>query len=664
MKTYPITSNSLFTRELKIASFFVVLFFILLITAFKSEEQLPDFNTDLLPTETNKHAGVLPADPPQNFKHQTAHVNGINIHYVIGGSGEPLILLHGFGQNWYMWNRILPELSKYFTVIAPDLRGIGESDKPEDGYDKKTMASDIHELVKQLGYQHINLAGHDIGLMVAYAYAAQYSEEVNKLALLDALLPGVEPVWTQLSNTIWHFGFFQRPVAASLIAGHEREFFQDFWPQQLGSNKAAFHQAETNEFIRAYATDGSIRGSLNWYKYFKQDVIDNHTFMMQPLQMPVLAMAGEYSTASFLADHLNKIATNVKEVKIMGAGHWLVQEQTDAVQKELLQFFTSDQTNNNMMYHAATFLNKKAPTTEEKATPRQLVDALHTAFGEHHARAVHAKGIILTGEFTPHADAANWTKAFHLQKTKSKVIIRFSDFTGIPNIPDNAGAANPRGLAIKFIMPDGANTDIVGHSFNGFPTPTPDEFRELLLAIGASGPDASKPTALDQFLASHPVAKTFLTTQKTPASFATINYYGVNAFKFTNAKGESHYIRYQFIPVSGEQLITPEQADKAGPDYLVTEIKNRIAKHSFEFYLYAEIAADGDKIEDPSIAWPENRKKVLLGVINITKLSSNAADEDKALFFIPNNLPDGIETADPMLDFRAKAYPISVKERQ
>jgi len=111
---------------------------------------------------------------PPNFSRETAKVNAVNIHYVIGGKGEPLVLVHGFGQNWYMWNRLLAELSKHFTVVVPDLRGVGESDKPAGGYDKKTMATDIHELVKKLGYKSINLAGHDIGLMVVYAYAAQF----------------------------------------------------------------------------------------------------------------------------------------------------------------------------------------------------------------------------------------------------------------------------------------------------------------------------------------------------------------------------------------------------------------------------------------------------------------------------------------------------------
>jgi pimeloyl-ACP methyl ester carboxylesterase len=278
-----------------------------------------------------------PAQPPANFKHQMAKVNGLNLHYVIGGQGEPLVLIHGFGQNWYMWNRLLPELSKHFTVIAPDLRGSGESDKPESGYDKKTMATDVHELVKQLGYDKINLVGHDIGLMVAYAYAAQFGNEVKKVALLDALIPGVEPVWTKLYTSVWHFGFFARPVAGDIVAGHEREFMTDFWPQ-VGHVKNPFTKDEEDEFIRAFSVKGATTGNFHWFGEFPQDVKDNEVFMKNKLKMPLLAMGGEYFSAPFLATHSKLVAENVSEVKIAGSGHWIVQEQTAQVQKGLLDF--------------------------------------------------------------------------------------------------------------------------------------------------------------------------------------------------------------------------------------------------------------------------------------------------------------------------------------
>jgi catalase len=305
-------------------------------------------------------------------------------------------------------------------------------------------------------------------------------------------------------------------------------------------------------------------------------------------------------------------------------------------------------------------------TTEvnQRHSPGELVEALHTTFGSHHARAVHAKGILLAGVFTPDPHAAMLTRARHLQNQASVVTLRFSDFTGLPDIPDTSPSANPRGLALKFTMPDGSTTDIVGHSFNGFPTSTSDEFRDLLLAIAASGHDAAKPTALDGFLASHPVAKAFLTTQRTPASYATITYYGVNSFEFTNSRGESRYVRYQFVPEDGEQLLTPEQVAKSGPDYLSEGIKARVAKGPFRFAYYAQLAEPGDRIADPSIAWPDTRARVLLGTIEVRSLAPNAPAEDRALAFSPTNLPEGIKPADPMLTFRARAYPISVKERQ
>ena len=315
-----------------------VLLLAIIVSACNQRPNTPIGMADTVTVPGNSTSEVKAALPPPNFKHQSAQVNGINIHYVIGGEGEPLVLVHGFGQNWYMWNRLLPELSKHFTVIAPDLRGVGESDKPASGYDKKTMASDIHELVKHLGYKKINLAGHDIGLMVAYAYAAQYGAEVKKLALMDALLPGIEPVWGQYSKVSWWFGFFARPVAGDLVAGQAGEFLTDFWPI-VGHVKNAFTEEETNEFIRAYSTPGATAGSFHWFGAFPQDAEDNLQLMKHKLKMPLLAMGSEYLAAPFLADHSRIIAENVKEVKIMGAGHWIVQEQTDQVQKGLMDFF-------------------------------------------------------------------------------------------------------------------------------------------------------------------------------------------------------------------------------------------------------------------------------------------------------------------------------------
>src|SRR4051812_44102316 len=164
MKTNLLKTTFLNLKSKTVQFLTFALLLLVLISCNKKTEETPV--TETTPAASSETTETAPANPPANFKHDYAEVNGVKIHYVIGGKGDPLVLVHGFGQNWYMWNRLLPELSKHFTVIAPDLRGVGESDKPEGGYDKKNMAKDIHELVKKLGYNNINLAGHDIGLMV------------------------------------------------------------------------------------------------------------------------------------------------------------------------------------------------------------------------------------------------------------------------------------------------------------------------------------------------------------------------------------------------------------------------------------------------------------------------------------------------------------------
>src|ERR1700761_8933752 len=288
--------------------------------------------------QVNKNETVKPAAASLGFKHKYAEVNGVKIHYVIGGKGEPLLLVHGFGQNWYMWNRLLPELSKHFTLIVPDLRGVGESSKPAGGYDKKTMATDLHELMKKLGYQHIDIAGHDIGLMVAYAYAAQYPADVKKLALMDALLPGVEPVWSQVRAQAWWFGFFAQPHSGELVSGKVGLFFTDFWPT-VGFQKNAFTTAEKNEFIRAYSVPGATTGAFHWFGEFNQDAKDNVEFAKNKLPMPLLAVGSDHFAGAFLAAHCRLVAANVQEAIINDSGHWVVQEQTEQVKKALMDFF-------------------------------------------------------------------------------------------------------------------------------------------------------------------------------------------------------------------------------------------------------------------------------------------------------------------------------------
>jgi pimeloyl-ACP methyl ester carboxylesterase len=279
---------------------------------------------------------LKPAPLLKGFSNRYAIVNGVKIHYVIGGHGTPLMLVHGFPQNWYMWNRLLPELSKHFTVIAPDLRGVGESGKPQGGYDKKNMAIDLHELSKKLGYRKIDIAGHDIGMMVVYAYAAQFPNEVNKLALLDALIPGVEPVWSQVKAQAWWFGFFTQPHSSEIAEGRMNLFLQDFFPAvSFVQNSFTLH--EKAEFTRAYSVRGATRASFLWF-VFEQDIKDNQEFRKNKLAMPVLAMGSDHF-APFLGEHVRLVASNVKDCLITSSGHWILQERPEQVQKGLLDFF-------------------------------------------------------------------------------------------------------------------------------------------------------------------------------------------------------------------------------------------------------------------------------------------------------------------------------------
>lgn len=307
-----------------------------------------------------------------------------------------------------------------------------------------------------------------------------------------------------------------------------------------------------------------------------------------------------------------------------------------------------------------------APTPQTlPPAPQKMVDALYSAFGDNHSRAVHAKGIMAAGTFQPAPEAARLSKAAIFAHGSLPILVRFSNFTGIPTIPDTIGDANPRGLAIKFQMTDGSSADVITHSFNGFPTATTEEFRQLLLAIGSSGAGATKPTALDAFLATHPIAKTFLTTQKPfPESYATLSYFGVNAFEFTDAKEHRRFVRYRFVPVDGEGFLSKEVLASAGANYLQSELPARLAKAPIAFTWYAQIAEAPDIIGDPSIAWPESRQLVRLGTIRIDRMVSDPVTTDKGTLFLPLNVPVGIAPADPMLGIRQGAYPLSFKHRQ
>lgn len=302
---------------------------------------------------------------------------------------------------------------------------------------------------------------------------------------------------------------------------------------------------------------------------------------------------------------------------------------------------------------------------EAAPSPDVVVDALNGVFGVHQgARPVHAKGTVLTGTFTASPEASSLSTAPHLQAGSSvPVTVRFSNFAGIPTLADNEGLASPRGMAVKFKLADGSDTDIVAHSFNGFPAATTREFHQLLIALGTSKPDTPKPTPLDTFLGEHPIAKAFLTAAKpNPVSYASLPYYGVNAFKFTSKDGHAAFVRYQIVPAGGEHYLTEGDAKAATASYLSDEIKKRVAEGPVMFTVVAQIADAGDKVDDPSIAWPADRKTVSLGTISLTKSTGDDA-ANKELVFMPNAIPAGIDAADPMIADRGAVYAASFARR-
>jgi catalase len=312
-------------------------------------------------------------------------------------------------------------------------------------------------------------------------------------------------------------------------------------------------------------------------------------------------------------------------------------------------------------------LQAQTASTPPQTTPTALVDAMNGLFGKQtYGRAIHAKGIVLEGVFTPSRGATAITTAKHLgpQSVSTPVFVRFSSFAGIPSISDTDDLAQPRGMAIKFRLPDGSETDIVSHSYNGFPTATAGEFEMLLRALAKSGPGTQAPTPADQFIATHPIAKTFLTSQGLPpASFATVNYYGVNSFRFTNAKGESVFGRYQIVPAGPTQLLTKEEAAAASKDYLEQEIAKRLSGNPARFTLQVQLAEAGDKIDDPSVAWPASRRIVKLGEIVVSKVLADSDAQERKLMFTPSAVVEGIEPADPMIAMRGAAYGVSYGRR-
>jgi pimeloyl-ACP methyl ester carboxylesterase len=275
------------------------------------------------------------AQAPQS---RFANVNGVRLHYLTAGKGDPVVLLHGYAETSHMWLPLIAELAKTHAVVAPDLRGAGQSSTPPDGYAKAAMAQDIHALARKLGYERIRIVGHDIGLMVAYAYAAQYPSEVDRIVLMDAFLPGVgkwRDVW--LMRDLWHFHFYGKTPLA-LVHGRERIYFEHFWNDFAANPKHSVPERDRRIYAKAYARPGGMRSGFEYFRTFEQDAKEFALFAQAPLPMPMLVLTGEKASGDFLIEQGRQVATNVEGVVVPGSGHWLMEEARDQVIAKLVEF--------------------------------------------------------------------------------------------------------------------------------------------------------------------------------------------------------------------------------------------------------------------------------------------------------------------------------------
>jgi pimeloyl-ACP methyl ester carboxylesterase len=270
------------------------------------------------------------------FSHHTASVNGIQLHYVMGGKGNPVVLLHGWPETWYEWRHVMPALAKNYTVIAPDLRGLGDSSKPDSGYDGNTTAEDIYQLLSKLEFNNIYLVAHDVGVQTAYSYAAAHPGNVSKLVILEAPVIGFFP--TGAEDRLWWFSFHQTPdIPEMLTAGKEREYLS--WFYRLAYNPSAITQEDINEYVSHYSAPGGMRAGFEYYRAFPISEEQNKELAKVKLPMPVLTLGGEYSFGSAVFDSMKLLATDVRGVIVPLSGHWIPDEQPDFLIKELAKFF-------------------------------------------------------------------------------------------------------------------------------------------------------------------------------------------------------------------------------------------------------------------------------------------------------------------------------------
>ena len=269
---------------------------------------------------------------------QNAEVNGIKLHYLRSGKGPAVLLLHGYTQTSRMWRPIMPLLAEKFTVIAPDLPGIGDSEIPKSGLDMKSSAISIHSLVKSLGIEKARVVGHDIGLMVAYAYAAQFPSETGKLVVMDAFLPGVAG-WEDVYNNpgIWHFRF-NGATPEALVKGRERIYFEHFWNNFAADMTHSLPEADRAAYAAAYARPGRMHAGWEYFVSFQQAARDFAELSKTKLTMPVLAIGGEKANGTVLGEQMKLVATDATMLVLKNCGHWVMEEKPKETTDALMKF--------------------------------------------------------------------------------------------------------------------------------------------------------------------------------------------------------------------------------------------------------------------------------------------------------------------------------------
>jgi pimeloyl-ACP methyl ester carboxylesterase len=274
----------------------------------------------------------------KGFVSRTAEVDGVKLHYTTGGRGPAVILLHGYAETSQMWTPLLPQLGEKFTVIAPDLPGIGDSSIPADGLDMKTAAKRIHALARSLGVEKARVVGHDIGLMVAYAYAAQFPAEVEKLVVMDAFLPGVDGGDAVYNNPgLWHFRFHGETPAA-LVRGRERLYFDYYWNEFAADKTRSLSEADRKAYTEAYARPGRMKAGWAYFASFPQTAKDFVQLSQTKLTMAVLSIGGEKSLGDVLGQQMKVVASDVTVVVLKDTGHWILEENLKATTDALLKF--------------------------------------------------------------------------------------------------------------------------------------------------------------------------------------------------------------------------------------------------------------------------------------------------------------------------------------